>query len=111
MPNLQAMQKRAHAALKRWNGGKPGYLVRDGVRRSAVIARSEYTPRERALYLDGRERFFVAAYLLAVPPDHEQDMLLFNGRLYRIIEPVKGARPDGTVMLHDCACLFDSVVT
>lgn len=111
MPNLQAMQKRAHTALKRWNGNKPGFLVRAGVRRAALIARSEYSPKERALYLDGRERMIVAAYGLTVPPDHELDQLIFNGKLYRIIEPVKGARPDGTAMLYDCACLYDSVVT
>lgn len=111
MPNLQAMQIRAHAALRRWNGGKPGFLVRAGVRRAAVIARGEYSPRERQLYLDGREKLMIAAYQLAVPPDHELDQIIFNSRLYRIIEPVKGARPDGTVMLYECACLFDSVVT
>lgn len=105
------MQKRAHAALKRWNGNKPGFLVRAGVRRAALIARGEYSPKERLLYLDGREKMFVAAYGLAVPPDHEQDMILFNSRLYRIIEPVTGARPDGTAMLYQCQCLFDSVVT
>lgn len=103
------MQRRARVALLRWSGGKPGYLVRAGARRAAVIARGEYSPRERGLYLDGRERMYVAAHGLDVPPDHELDMLQLNDRLYRIIEPVRGTRPDGTVMLYDCACLFDRV--
>jgi len=111
MPNLQAMQQRAHAALRRWNGGKPGYLVRNGVKRPATIARGEYSPRERELFLDGSERFLIAAYKLQVPPDHEQDMILFNGKNYRITAPVKGPRPDGTVMLYDCPCLYDSEAT
>lgn len=111
MPNLQAMQERAQRALRRWNGGKPGYLVRNGVRRPAVIARGSYNHRERELFLDGSERFLIAAYKLQVPPDHELDLILFNGNLYRITSPVTGPRPDGTVMLYDCNCLYDSSVT
>lgn len=103
MPNLANSKKTADRLIKRWGG--LGYLIREGVKRPAYMARLDYTPRERGLFQDGAERMFVSADV-TTGPDHEHDQIEFNGRTYRIVEPVKGPRPNGLVIFYDCSIML-----
>jgi hypothetical protein len=105
MANLPRSRASADRLIKRW-GGK-GFIIRNGVKRPAYMARLDYTPRERGLFQDGAERMFVSG-LTAVGPDHEQDELEFNGKTYKIVEPVKGPRPDGLIIFYDCSIMLTS---
>lgn len=89
--------------IVRW--GKKSKLVRAGVKRDCWVARNEYKPTERALYLDSSERLFVSAYQLSVGPDFELDKIEFDGKLYRITIPPAGPRPNGLVIFYDCNCV------
>jgi hypothetical protein len=102
--NFARSQQSAHRLIVRW--GKPGFIIRDGVARPAMIARPEYTPRERGLFLDGATRLVVSAFNLAVPPDHEQDQLKYLNQLYRIVSPVTGPNPAGIQIYYDCSCML-----
>lgn len=90
--------------LTRW--GKMGYIVNTetGAKVPAIMARSEYRPQERGLFQDGSERIYVSA-LASIAPDHESHTLEFNSKHYRILLPVTGPRPDGTVIFYDCNVL------
>lgn len=100
MPDLAHSQRTALRIITRWGG--VGYLLRGGSARECICARSDYTPQQRGLFLDGSERFFIAALGLAVPPDFELDMLRFKEFEYRILLPPAGPRPNGLVMFYDC---------
>lgn len=101
--NFGRSQLTAHRIITRW--GASGFLVRAGVKRPAMIARLEYKPSERGLFLDGSERLYVSAYQLTVPPDHEQDVIEWIGSIYKINGPPTGSRPAGIVVYYDCNCL------
>jgi hypothetical protein len=109
MPNLLAMQRRFKVNLKRWGGS--GFLVRAGIKRACWIGRAEYTPRERGLYIDGAERFYIAAYGLAIAPDFELDEIEFKSKRYKINLPPTGPRPDGLVIYYDCNVLYVGAAT
>lgn len=108
-PNISiaSKQQSAHRMIKRWGG--IGYLVRAGVQRAATMARMEYSPRERGLYLDKSSRIRISAIGLATPPDHEQDMILYMGEEYKIILPVEGPRVTGVFVYYDCNSMFTQV--
>lgn len=106
MPDLKGSQKRAADHIRRWNGGTQGYLLRNGARRSAIMGIAEYTPKERMLYLDKSTRFYIAAYKLLIEPDHEQDQIEFAGKLYNIVEPVRGPRPGGFAIVYEAITLM-----
>jgi hypothetical protein len=96
-------QLHADRFIKRW--GNAGFLIRDGVKRKCFIARQDYSPRERGLFLDGAERMYISAYHLSVGPDHEQDTIEWNGTLYKIVAPVVGPRPAAVTIFYDCSVM------
>jgi hypothetical protein len=101
------MQASAHRLIKHFGGGveNNGALVRAGVSRLATMARVDYTPKERELFVDGSEKILVSAIGLTVPPDHEQDLVEYKGDRLRIVMPPLGPRPDGTVAYYELICL------
>lgn len=101
----ETMAARAASMIARW--GKPAKLLRGGVLRDCVVARLEYNPRAKGLELEGAERALIAAPL-DVPPDHEQDHLIMNGREYSIPLPVKGPRPGDVVIYYDAVILDEN---
>jgi hypothetical protein len=105
MADLPRSRKSADRLIKRWGGR--GYIIREGVKRPAYMARLDYTPRERGLYQDGAERMYVSG-LTPVGPDMEKDMLEFNGKTYRIVLPVTGPRPNGLIIYYDCSIMLTS---
>ena len=110
--NYKRARRSAYNQIKRWGGaqGSKAKLVRAGVQRACVAARLEFTPRERGLYEDGVSKFYVAALGLAVAPDNEQDEFLFDGKLYRIIQPVSGIRQsDAETLFYELIVVFSRV--
>ena len=107
--NFARSQKKAHNFIARW-GGK-GLLVRNGVARSATMARLDYTPRERAMFLDGAERFLVSSLDQPVGPEYELDVIQFRGREYRIAMPPTGPKPFDIQIFWDCSVLFSKPTT
>lgn len=106
--NIKAKQASAHRMIQRWGG--IGYLIRNGVKRVATMARMEYSPRERGLYLDRSSRIRISAIGLAVAPDHEQDTIQYQGEAYKIILPVEGPRVTGVFVFYDCNSMFTEKV-
>lgn len=91
--------------IRRWGGAAAtsARLVRDDGSRSCVAARLEYSPRERGLFLDNSSRILIAGDSVAVPPDHDMDIVLYAGQHYRILSKPTGFRQgDGTVLYYDC---------
>lgn len=101
---IAGRQAAAHRMIQRWGG--IGYLIRGSVQRAATMARMEYTPRERGLYADKSSRIRVSAIGLVLPPDHEQDRILYKGEEYNILMPVEGPRVTGVFIYYDCNAMF-----
>lgn len=95
-------QKSATRIIKRWGGPVKGNLVRGGVKRTAWMARLEYKPSERGLYVDGACRFYVAVEGVTIAPTEGLDYLEYKAKKYRILTPVLGPRPNDTVIFWDC---------
>jgi hypothetical protein len=113
--DLKRSQRIADRQIRKFGRGSQAFLVRSGVSRPCVAARSEYKVVERGLFADGTERFLISALGLQVPPDFELDQFDFKGvgqprRRYRITATPLGPRPNGIVMFYDCNCMFVSVV-
>jgi hypothetical protein len=113
MPNLTRLQADALRQIKRWGG--IGALVRAGVSRQVWMARSQITPRDRGIFLDGSERFILDGSIL-VPPDFEQDVLQFKGmgktlREYKILLPAAGPNSNGVQVLWDLNVMFSRTVS
>lgn len=96
------------------HGGR-GKLRRGTTDRNCSAALIDWTPREQGLRLEGSRRALISALdpvtglPLAIPPDHEQDQLVFGGSVYRLPLPDRGPRPDGaTVGFHDYEVTYDS---
>lgn len=111
MPNFDRSRKVWHNHIARWGGGfNNGFLVRGTVRRVATMAMLEYTPKERSggLYQDGAVRFWVSALNVADVnvPNHEEDILEFKHRRYKILLPPVGQQPDGSWIGFDLSCMF-----
>lgn len=89
--------------------GSPGKLrsIADGSERDCKVAILEYGPRESQLRLEGYERALIAAPL-AVPPNHETDLLVANGNVYRIVLPIRGPRPGGHAIYYEAQVLYDA---
>jgi hypothetical protein len=102
--SIASRQQSAHRMIQRWGG--IGYLVRGGVQRAATMARMEYSPKERGLYLDGSSRLRISVIGLATPPDHEQDQIIYKGETYNIILPVEGPRVTGVFIFYDCNSMY-----
>lgn len=107
--NFTRSQASADRMIKRW--GLASFLVRADVKRPCFAARQEYKPSEVGLFEIGTERFYISALNLPVPPDHEQDKLLFNGNLYSITQKPTGPRPNGMVMFYDCNVMLIGAAT
>ena len=96
-------------------GGR-GYLRRSGVDRPCIVGIIDYKPGERGLVNDGSRRALISALdpdtgaVLAQPPDHEQDLLVFAGEVMRIVAPVTGPRTTGSTeaILYECEVQYDS---
>lgn len=103
---IAGRQAAAHRMIQRWGG--IGYLIRgtDRVQRAATMARMEYSPKERGLYGDKASRIRVSVIGLAVPPDHEQDTILYEGEEFNILTPVEGPRVTGVFIYYDCNSMF-----
>ena len=107
MPDIKRMQRDAHQMIVRWGGGaKKGFLIRSQAKRPCTIARMEIKPTERGLYVDGSNKFAISAFDLVTGLDHEQDIIQFKGQLFRIILPVSGPTPDGTVVFWTAITMY-----
>lgn len=104
---IKSRQLGAHRMIQRWGG--IGYLLRASVQRAATMARMEYRPAERGLYLDKSVNIRISVIGLATPPDHEQDQIIFRGQLYNILMPVTGPSPDGDFVFYDCNSIIVGV--
>lgn len=102
--NIKGRQQSAHRMIQRWGG--IGYLVRANVQRAATMARVDFAPKERGLFLDGSSRIRVSAIGLSVPPDFEQDTIIYKGELYRILMPATGPRVTNEFVFYDCNVAF-----
>lgn len=98
--SISGRQQSAHRMIQRWGG--IGYLVRAGVQRAATMARIEYNAQERGLFLDKSSRIRVSVIGLAIPPDHEQDRILYKGETYNIMMPPTGPRVTEEFIFYDC---------
>lgn len=107
--SIASRRKSAHRMIARWGG--PGFLIRDGVKRPITCAMMEYRPAERGLYLDGSVNIRISTIGLTVPPDFEQDVIQFAGKIYKINTPPTGPRPTGEVVYYDCNALYSSPAT
>jgi hypothetical protein len=62
----------------------------------------------------GARRFLISTIdpvthqTLAIPPDHERDLIVFAGSVYRLPTPDSGPRPGGTVLYHDMEGVYDA---
>jgi hypothetical protein len=93
--------------IKKFGGA--GYLRRDGDDRPCWVGIVDYKPRDAELRTVGARRALVAAKDLAVPPDREQDLIVFAGEVWRIVTPVSGPRPNGVPLFYDCEVVYDSL--
>jgi hypothetical protein len=98
-------QKVCDRQIRRF-GGKDALtakLDRNGVLRSCIAARIEYTPKERALVIDGSSRMLISVIGLVAPiPVFDLDMIIFAGERYKFNVPITGFRQgSGTVLYYD----------
>lgn len=109
MVDFNRSRRTWHAHIVRWGKGpNNGALIRGTTRRVVTLAMVEYTPRERGLFQDGAVRFWMSALNVAEAniPDHEQDILEFRKRRYKILLPPVGQQPDGSWIAFDLSCMF-----
>jgi len=95
--------------------GGPAKLRRGTTDRPCRAAILAWSPREVGLRLEGSRHALISALdpatgaPLSIPPDHEQDLLVLGGSVYRMPLPDQGPRPDGvTVGYHDYEVIYDS---
>lgn len=86
-----------------------GKLRRNGADRSCTVAIIDYKPHEKGLVLDGAVRALVSTQGLTEVPDHEQDLLIHNGKSYRLVAPDVGLRPGGVPIFHDLQVLYNAL--
>lgn len=108
--SIAGRQQSAHRMIQRWSGapGGIGYLSRNSVQRAATMARIEYSPKERGLYLDKSSRIRVSAIGLVIAPDHEQDIVIYAGETYKILMPPEGPRMADKFIFYDLNVMFVS---
>lgn len=105
MVNLARSRQSAHNLIQRWSGGKPSYLVRNGVKRAATMALREYNVRERSMFVDKSVSICISVIPADPAPDYELDVIEFAGKTYKILQPPGGPRSDGEPIYHDCNCV------
>jgi hypothetical protein len=100
--SIAQFQKDAEAMIRRWGNHQRAQIITNGVVRATPYAAiGDYKPTERGLFLDGSVRLAVSAVNLD-NIDFEADEIVFLNVRYKINVPPTGARPDGTIVFHDC---------
>lgn len=107
MADLVHLRASATRLIKSFGKGG-GFIIRAGVKRPAFMAMSDWRPAERGMVEEGAVRILIAAPQTP-EPDYKLDTLEFpkgSGKMYRIIKPIGGERPDGAyVIKYDCECM------
>ena len=115
--NYAKAVKTADKLIAKFGPPSLGFLRRDGNDRPCTIVMTEYSWRERSLRLEGAVRFLISTLdpitkaPLDVPPDHEEDQVVFAGKVYRLATKDEGLRPGGTIVFHDFQGLYDQLDT
>lgn len=86
--------------IKKFGGA--GYLLREGVYRPCWVGIVDYKPYDARLKEVGARRALVAASGLEIPPDRDEDTIVFKGEIWRIVNPPTGPRPNGVPLFYDC---------
>ena len=113
MFNISRSQQVCHRQIIRFgrtpeNPNSVGQLRRSGILRDCTTAILEYKPHEKGLVLEGAQRSLISVIGLTLPPNHELDILLYNGRAYRLVQADMGPRPGGTPIFHDYQVIYDA---
>jgi hypothetical protein len=113
--NYARMVRKANQLIQKFGQPTPALLRREGIAdRPCVAVMIDYTPREIGLRSVGARRFLISTIdplthqTLELPPDHEQDLIVFAGAVYRLPTPDSGPRPGGTVLYHDMEGVYDT---
>lgn len=115
MVDINRLQRDAHNMIVRWGGGaKKGVLsLTSGTgSRKCTVARMEMKPTERALYVDGSNKFAISSYdLNGGPPNFETEVLVWQKKTYRIILPVSAPSPDSTDVFYTAITMYSGAAT
>jgi hypothetical protein len=109
--NYARIQKKADRLIGRF--GKRAALRRANIDRPCTAVIIDWEPSEVGLKLEGTQHVLISKLdpttrkTLETPPSHELDVLIFNGRIVRLIETDKGPRPNGDPVYHDYQGLDD----
>lgn len=113
--NYARMVKKANQLIQKFGQPTPAKLRRDGINdRPCTVVMIGYTPRQQELRSVGAVRFLISTIdpvthlTLALPPNHELDMVVFAGSVYRLPTPDEGPRPGGTILYHDMEGVYDA---
>jgi len=94
--------------------GGHGVLVRGTAKRPVAVAILDYSPRQQDLIIAGLRRALIGPFVpgttdnLPLPPNHQEDLLEFNKKRYRMTAPVQGPRPADDALFYECQVEFDS---
>jgi hypothetical protein len=112
--NYARMVKKADNLIAKFGQPTPAMLRRGTTDRPCTAVMIDYTPREQGLRMAGARRFLISTIdpvtrlTLELPPDFENDLIVFAGSVYRLPTPDSGPRPAGVVLYHDMEGLYDS---
>lgn len=111
--DYQRIRRKADKLIARFGQPTPAKLRRAGVDRNCTAVLIDYRSNEKGLRLEGARRLLVSTFNPTTratldPPDHEQDMVVFNNEVLRIVKPDEGLRPGGTTIFHDLEVVYDS---
>jgi hypothetical protein len=92
--------------------GATAKLRRNGVDRACSAMENIDNSHEQGLRSEGAKQFLVSCLdplsrLPIVPPDPNEDVLVFAGDIYRIVAPDIGPRPNGNVVYHSLQVVYD----
>jgi len=111
--NYTRSQQTAHRQIARFGG--PAKLRRNGVDRDCTAAVVDFDPKDRNLILDGARRVLVSPLHngapLAIPPNHEQDLLIYKGEVLMLVQPPRGPRPAAISIFYDLAGIYKEAGT
>lgn len=97
--------------LIRKNGRTDAKLRRGTTDRRCAAVVTDYKPREQELRSVGAQNALVSCLdpitkAVIVPPDPNEDVLVWNGNIYRIVAPDRGPRPAGDAVWHDLEVVY-----
>jgi hypothetical protein len=97
--------------LIRKNGRTDAFLRRGTTNRHVSAVVLDYKPREQELRSVGAQQALVSCLdpitkAVIVPPDPNDDVLVWNGSIYRIVAPDRGPRPAGDAVWHDLEVVY-----